>query len=177
MENWGAITYREIALLFDPNNSAANTRQRIAEIVSHEMAHMWFGDLVTMEWWDDLWLNESFASWMGNKAVDHIFPQWDMWTQFVFQDTNGGLNLDGLKNSHPIEVEVTNPAEIGELFDAISYNKGRRGSQNAGRLPGRGDFPPGYSTDTSRPTSTATPGRRTFGPAWMRSPASPLPPS
>ena len=124
MENWGAITYREIALLFDPNNSAANTRQRIAEIVSHEMAHMWFGDLVTMEWWDDLWLNESFASWMGNKAVDHIFPQWDMWTQFVFQDTNGGLNLDGLKNSHPIEVEVTNPAEIGELFDAISYNKG-----------------------------------------------------
>ena len=124
MENWGAITYREIALLFDPENSAANTRQRIAEIVSHEMAHMWFGDLVTMEWWDDLWLNESFASWMGNKAVDHIRPEWDMWTQFVFQDTNGGLSLDGLKNSHPIEMQVTNPAEIGELFDAISYNKG-----------------------------------------------------
>ncbi len=124
MENWGAITYREIALLFDPANSAANTRQRIAEIVAHEMAHMWFGDLVTMEWWDDLWLNESFASWMGNKAVDHIRPEWDMWTQFVFQDTNGGLSLDGLKNSHPIEMQVTNPAEIGELFDAISYNKG-----------------------------------------------------
>ena len=124
MENWGAITYREIALLFDPVNSAANTRQRIAEIVAHEMAHMWFGDLVTMEWWDDLWLNESFASWMGNKAVDHIRPEWDMWTQFVFQDTNGGLSLDGLKNSHPIEMQVTNPAEIGELFDAISYNKG-----------------------------------------------------
>ncbi len=124
MENWGAITYREIALLFDPVNSAANTRQRIAEIIAHEMAHMWFGDLVTMEWWDDLWLNESFASWMGNKAVDHIRPEWDMWTQFVYQDTNGGLSLDGLKNSHPIEMQVTNPAEIGELFDAISYNKG-----------------------------------------------------
>ena len=124
MENWGAITYREIALLFDPANSASNTRQRIAEIIAHEMAHMWFGDLVTMEWWDDLWLNESFASWMGNKAVDHIRPEWDMWTQFVYQDTNGGLSLDGLKNSHPIEMEVTNPAEIGELFDAISYNKG-----------------------------------------------------
>ena len=124
MENWGAITYREIALLFDPANSAANTRQRIAEIVAHEMAHMWFGDLVTMEWWDDLWLNESFASWMGNKAVDHIRPEWDMWTQFVYQDTNGGLSLDGLKNSHPIEMQVANPAEIGELFDAISYNKG-----------------------------------------------------
>ena len=124
MENWGAITYREIALLFDPDNSAANTRQRIAEIIAHEMAHMWFGDLVTMEWWDDLWLNESFASWMGNKAVDHIRPEWDMWTQFVYQDTNGGLSLDGLKNSHPIEMQVANPAEIGELFDAISYNKG-----------------------------------------------------
>ena len=124
MENWGAITYREIALLFDPEISAANTRQRIAEIIAHEMAHMWFGDLVTMEWWDDLWLNESFASWMGNKAVDHIRPEWDMWTQFVYQDTNGGLSLDGLKNSHPIEMQVTNPAEIGELFDAISYNKG-----------------------------------------------------
>ena len=124
MENWGAITYRETALLYDEANSAANTQQRIAEVVAHEMAHMWFGDLVTMEWWDDLWLNESFASWMGNKAVDHLYPAWDMWTQFVFQDTNSGLSLDGLKNSHPIEVSVGNPAEIGELFDAISYNKG-----------------------------------------------------
>ena len=124
MENWGAITYRETALLYDEVNSAANTQQRVAEVVSHEMAHMWFGDLVTMDWWDDLWLNESFASWMGNKAVDHLYPSWDMWTQFVFQDTNSGLSLDGLKNSHPIEVSVGNPAEIGELFDAISYNKG-----------------------------------------------------
>ncbi|MSQ27697.1 MAG: helix-turn-helix domain-containing protein, partial [Dehalococcoidia bacterium] len=90
MENWGAITYRETALLFDPANSAAGTRQRILEVVSHEMAHMWFGDLVTMEWWDDLWLNESFASWLGDKAVDHLFPDWHMWTQFVANDTNGG---------------------------------------------------------------------------------------
>jgi puromycin-sensitive aminopeptidase len=124
MENWGAVTYRETALLYDPNNSAANTRQRIAEIVAHEMAHMWFGDLVTMEWWDALWLNESFASWMGNKAVDALFPEWDMWTQFVYQETSGGLALDGLANSHPIEVPVNNPAEIGEIFDSISYNKG-----------------------------------------------------
>ena len=88
------------------------------------MAHMWFGDLVTMEWWDDLWLNESFASWMGDKAVDHEYPEWDVWTQFVFQDTNRGLSLDGLRNSHPIEAKVENPAEIRELFDAISYSKG-----------------------------------------------------
>ena len=124
MENWGAITYRETALLYDPANSAANTRQRIAEVVAHEMAHMWFGDLVTMEWWDDLWLNESFASWMGTKAVDHLFRDWHMWTQFIYEDTNVGLNLDGLRASHPIEAKVRNPAEIRELFDAISYRKG-----------------------------------------------------
>jgi puromycin-sensitive aminopeptidase len=124
MENWGAITYRETALLFDTENSSAATRQRILEVVSHEMAHMWFGDLVTMEWWNDLWLNESFASWMGDKAVDNLYPEWNMWTQFVSNDTNSGLGLDGLRNSHSIEVEVTNPAQIRELFDAISYSKG-----------------------------------------------------
>ena len=124
MENWGAVTYRETALLVDPDNSSAGTRQRVAEVVAHEMAHMWFGDLVTMEWWDDLWLNESFASWMGTKAVDWLFPEWEMWTQFVNMDTNRALSLDGLKNSHPIEQEVKNPAEVSQLFDAISYSKG-----------------------------------------------------
>lgn len=124
MENWGCITYRETALLVDPENSSAGTRQRVAEVVAHEMAHMWFGDLVTMDWWDDLWLNESFASWMGTKATDWAFPEWDMWTQFVNMDTNRALSLDGLKNSHPIEQEVKDPAEISQLFDAISYSKG-----------------------------------------------------
>ncbi|MCZ6891802.1 MAG: M1 family metallopeptidase [Chloroflexi bacterium] len=124
MENWGAVTYRETALLFDPANSAPGTRQRIAEVVAHEMAHMWFGDLVTMAWWNDLWLNESFASWMATKAVDHLSPEWDMWTQFVSHDVNAGLGLDALENSHPIEAEVRNPAEISQLFDAISYSKG-----------------------------------------------------
>ena len=124
MENWGAITYRETALLVDPSISSAATRQRVAEVISHEMAHMWFGDLVTMVWWDDLWLNESFASWMGDKAVNHIYPEWKMWTQFVANDTNRALSLDGLKNSHPIEATVKTPAEVEELFDAISYSKG-----------------------------------------------------
>ncbi len=124
MENWGCVTYRETALLVDPENSSAGTRQRVAEVVAHEMAHMWFGDLVTMEWWDDLWLNESFASWMGTKAVDWLFPEWEMWTQFVNMDANRALSLDGLKNSHPIEQEVKNPAEVSQLFDAISYSKG-----------------------------------------------------
>ncbi len=124
MENWGAITYREIAILVDPKNSSAGTKQIVASIVSHEMAHQWFGNLVTMAWWDALWLNESFASWMGDKAVDYLFPEWDTWTSFVSSDTNRALSLDGLKNSHPIHQEVANPDEIGQLFDAISYSKG-----------------------------------------------------
>ncbi len=124
MENWGAITYRETALLVDPDHSSAITREVVAAIISHEMAHMWFGDLVTMAWWDDLWLNESFASWMGDKAVDVLHPEWEMWTQFLTHDTTNALSLDGLANSHPIEQEVNNPAEIGQLFDAISYSKG-----------------------------------------------------
>jgi len=124
MENWGCITYREPTLLVDENSSSAGTRQLVAEIVSHEMAHMWFGDLVTMAWWNDLWLNESFASWMGDKAVDALYPEWDKWNQFLVDDTGRALRLDGLKNSHPIEQAVDDPAEIGQLFDAISYSKG-----------------------------------------------------
>ncbi len=124
MENWGLITYRERALLVDPDKSSTRTRQGVAAIVSHEVAHMWFGDLVTMSWWNDLWLNESFASWMGDKAVDHLFPEWRVWTQFLSADTNQALSLDGLKNSHPIEQTVNHPTEIQELFDEISYSKG-----------------------------------------------------
>ena len=124
MENWGCITYREPALLVDPESSSSGTRQLVAEIVAHEMAHMWFGDLVTMSWWNDLWLNESFASWMGDKAVDALYPEWAKWNQFLVQETSGALRLDGLRNSHPIEQEVGDPAEIGQLFDSISYSKG-----------------------------------------------------
>ena len=124
MENWGCITYREPALLVDEESSSAGTRQLVAEIVAHEMAHMWFGDLVTMAWWNDLWLNESFASWMGDKAVDALFPEWEKWDQFLVDETARALQLDGLRSSHPIEQAVDDPAEIGQLFDAISYSKG-----------------------------------------------------
>jgi len=124
MENWGAITYRERILLLDPATSDMQTRQNIVDVIAHETAHMWFGDLVTMAWWDDLWLNESFASWMGTKAVDALHPDWQMWTQFLYLDTIRGLALDGLRNSHPIEVEVKDPAEVREIFDEISYSKG-----------------------------------------------------
>jgi puromycin-sensitive aminopeptidase len=124
MENWGAITYREVALLVDPDHSSAATRQRVAIIVAHEIAHMWFGNLVTMQWWNDLWLNEGFASWIEYKAVDHLFPEWEMWTQFLFADIGPAMALDGLRNTHPIEAEIKTPDDINELFDAISYSKG-----------------------------------------------------
>jgi puromycin-sensitive aminopeptidase len=124
MENWGLITYRETALLVDPKNSSAAARQRVAEVIDHELAHQWFGNLVTMEWWTDLWLNEGFASYMGPKAVDHQFPEWDVWTQFLADDYFVALRDDSLKNSHPIEIPVKNPHEIREIFDHITYSKG-----------------------------------------------------
>ena len=124
MENWGCISYRETALLVDPEKSSIQTKQLVAAIIAHEMAHMWFGDLVTMDWWNDLWLNESFASWMGDKAISNLYPEWDVWTKFLLDDTNRAFELDALDSSHPIEQEVKNPDEIGQLFDAISYSKG-----------------------------------------------------
>ncbi|HVF69584.1 MAG TPA: M1 family metallopeptidase, partial [Xanthomonadales bacterium] len=124
MENWGAITYRETALLVDPVHTATVNKQWVAIVIAHELAHQWFGNLVTMEWWTHLWLNEGFASYIEYLAVDHIFPEWDMWTQFVYMDHSRALELDGLENTHPIEVEVHNPTEISEIFDAVSYSKG-----------------------------------------------------
>jgi len=124
MENWGAITFRENALLFYSGKSSKATMQRIAEVVAHEIAHQWFGNLVTMNWWDDLWLNESFATYMGNKVVDHYWPEWKVWDQFVTDTVFGGMALDSLKSSHPIKVKVKNTAELEELFDEIAYEKG-----------------------------------------------------
>ncbi|MDB5238099.1 MAG: hypothetical protein JWM46_369 [Candidatus Kaiserbacteria bacterium] len=124
MENWGAITYRESALLVDPEHSSTMTKQWVALVIAHEIAHQWFGNLVTMEWWTHLWLNEGFASYIEYLAVDHIFPAWDIWTQFLVSDHGRALTADGLKHTHPIEVEVHHPAEITEVFDAVSYSKG-----------------------------------------------------
>jgi len=124
MENWGAITFRETVLLYDPKTSSTETKQHIAEVISHEIAHQWFGNLVTMKWWNDLWLNESFATFMATKAVDKYYPEWDFWDQFLISEMTGGLSLDSLKTSHPIDVKVKSPAEVRQIFDEISYNKG-----------------------------------------------------
>ncbi|KAG7220287.1 hypothetical protein INR49_018303, partial [Caranx melampygus] len=124
MENCGLVTYRETALLIDPKNSCSSSRQWVALVVGHELAHQWFGNLVTMEWWTHLWLNEGFASWIEYLCVDHCFPEYDIWTQFVSADYTRALDLDALDSSHPIEVNVGHPSEVDEIFDAISYSKG-----------------------------------------------------
>ena len=124
MENWGAITFRETILLYDPKTSSTRTKQYIAEVISHEIAHMWFGNLVTMKWWNDLWLNESFATFMATKFVDKFYPEWNLWDQFIEDAMNNAMGLDSLKTTHPIDVKVNSPSEIREIFDAISYDKG-----------------------------------------------------
>jgi tricorn protease interacting factor F2/3 len=123
MENWGAITFREAALLIDENSSVSN-RRRVTSIIGHEVAHQWFGDLVTMKWWNDLWLNESFATFMEAKTTDSLYPDWKMFDDFLLYDTGPALGGDSLRNTHPIDVNVSSPEEVSSIFDEISYGKG-----------------------------------------------------
>ncbi|XP_063596358.1 aminopeptidase N-like isoform X1 [Penaeus indicus] len=124
MENWGLITYRETAMLYDPAVSAASNKQRVVVVVAHELAHQWFGNLVTPEWWTDLWLNEGFASFMEFLGVNHSEPSWKMMEQFVTEDLQDVFAIDCLESSHPISIPVGHPDEINEIFDRISYAKG-----------------------------------------------------
>ena len=124
MENWGCVTYRETRLLIDPENTPLSTKIACSRTVSHELAHMWFGNLVTMKWWTDLWLNEGFARLMEFMAVDNIFPEWSVWLLFVQSVQTRALQIDALESSHPVQVDVSHPDEINEIFDAISYAKG-----------------------------------------------------
>ena len=128
MENWGAITFREIGLLVDEDNSSTASRQMVALVIAHELAHQWFGNLVTMEWWTHLWLNEGFATYIEHLAVDALFPEYDVWSQFATGMSGHGLahalKLDALNTTHPVEVPVHHPNEIGEVFDRVSYDKG-----------------------------------------------------
>jgi puromycin-sensitive aminopeptidase len=123
MENWGLITFREQTLLVDEHTSVS-TKQYVAIVVAHELTHQWFGNLVTMRWWTDLWLNEGFASWMEYLAIDNLFPEWHMWTQFAVDEQQSALRADSLEHTHPIEVPVHHPDEIRTIFDIISYQKG-----------------------------------------------------
>lgn len=123
MENWGCVTYREVDLLI-AETASSSQKQRVAIVVCHELAHQWFGNLVTMKWWDDLWLNEGFASWTENYAIDTLYPQWKMWDQFTTSSFASALRLDALRSSHPIQVPIAHAEEVEEVFDAISYCKG-----------------------------------------------------
>lgn len=127
MENWGLITYREIALLADPHTTSISSRQYIATVIAHELAHQWFGNLVTMKWWNDLWLNESFATLMEYLAVDAIHPEWNIWHSFATNESIIALRRDALDGVQSVQVAVNHPDEISTLFDpAIVYAKGAR---------------------------------------------------
>jgi aminopeptidase N len=125
MENWGLITFRETTLLADPKTSSIESQQLVALVVCHELSHQWFGNLVTMKWWDDLWLNESFANLMEYRAVDALYPEWHIWEQFVSMETGSAKRRDSLADVQPIHTDVNHPDEINTLFDpSIVYAKG-----------------------------------------------------
>jgi aminopeptidase N len=122
MENFGAITYRETDLLFDPKTASIDTEKNVSLVIAHEMAHQWFGDLVTMQWWDNLWLNEGFASWMENKPVEAMHPEWNI-DQDVAANQDQTLNLDAAPTTHAIKAKAETRDEIEQMFDGISYGK------------------------------------------------------
>ncbi|MCT8389767.1 M1 family peptidase [Leuconostoc holzapfelii] len=127
MENWGLVTYRESALLIDPENAALTQKHRVATIIAHELAHQWFGDLVTMAWWDDLWLNESFANMMEYVAIDALMPEWHIWESFQMNDVPLALQRDAIDGVQPVHVAINHPDEVNTFFDsAIVYAKGAR---------------------------------------------------
>lgn len=122
MENAGAIAFREAALLIDEKNSSAQLRRGVAQINSHEIAHMWFGDVVTMEWWNDIWLNEGFATWITNKPIDAWKPEWDLRVEEA-ANTSTSLTVDAMESTRPIRNKADTPAEINQMFDGIAYGK------------------------------------------------------
>jgi puromycin-sensitive aminopeptidase len=123
MENLGCVTFRETALLVDPSTASTTEVMRIADVVAHELAHMWFGDLVTMKWWNGIWLNEAFATFMEMMAVDSFRPQWKRWGQFATERA-ASMKVDGLASTRPVEIEVKRPEEADAMFDVLTYQKG-----------------------------------------------------
>lgn len=123
MENWGAIFYFDRVLLLDPSFSSADDRRRVFEVVAHEVAHQWFGDLVTMGWWDDLWLNEGFASWMADRVTAQLHPEWNQALAEV-DSRESAIRLDALASTHPVVQHILSPDELNQAFDSITYSKG-----------------------------------------------------
>lgn len=127
MENWGLVTYREAYLLLDPDNTSLEMKKLVATVITHELAHQWFGDLVTMKWWDNLWLNESFANMMEYLSVDALKPEWHIWEMFQTSEAPAALGRDATDGVQPIQMKINDPADIDSAFDAaIVYAKGSR---------------------------------------------------
>ena len=122
MENFGAITFRESDLLIDPKTASVAVKKEVALVITHEMAHQWFGDLVTMQWWDNIWLNEGFATWMENKAAAAMHPEWNI-DESVANDEEDTLYVDALPTTRAIRAQANTRDEIEEMFDSISYGK------------------------------------------------------
>ena len=124
MENWGAILYFDRAVLLDPKLSTESDRQDIFNVVAHEMAHQWFGDLVTMSWWDDLWLNEGYASWMASKVSNDLNPGWNVAAQTAAFARQGAFSIDAQSSTHPIIRHIETVDQVAQAFDTITYQKG-----------------------------------------------------
>ena len=134
MENFGCITFRESLLLLDPATSTHSEQQRVADVVAHELAHMWFGDLVTMRWWNGIWLNEAFATFMEIAACDAFRPDWERWTTFGLE-RSAAFDVDALESTRSIEFEVHSPADADGMFDVLTYQKGGCGPAHARAVP------------------------------------------
>jgi aminopeptidase N len=187
MENWGAILYNDAAFLYNPATSSQRTKEVVFEVVAHEIAHQWFGDLVTMAWWDNLWLNEGFASWMGTKATDHFNPEWQSWLR-ASEGKEWAMSLDARATTHPIQQPVATEEEANDAFDEITYLKGQSFIRMLESYLGETPFKEGiraymqrhrYSSTTtadlwqSLETSSGKP-VRSFAAGWTQQPGFPV---
>ena len=170
MENWGGITFFESRLLFDPATNAETAQRGIFSILAHEMAHQWFGDLVTMGWWDNLWLNEGFASWMQVKAAEHFYPQWQTWLNGYGQK-QFAMALDARRTSHPIQQPVADQSEATDRVRRHHLQQGPGADPHAGELSRRAGVSPTASATTWPRMPMATPPPPISGRRWRALPA------
>ena len=167
MENLGCITFRESLLLVDPATATQAEQQIVADVVAHELAHMWFGDLVTMRWWNGIWLNEAFATFMEIAACDAYRPDWERWTLFGLE-RSAAFETDSLRSTRPVEYEVRSPQDCEGMFDVLTYQKGGALLRMLEQYLGEDRFRAGVShylrtprlRRTPRPTTCGTPSRR-----------------
>ncbi len=177
MENLGCVTFRETALLVDPAQAGPAGAQRVAEVICHETAHMWFGDLVTMKWWNGIWLNEAFATFMELLAVDAFRPEWQRLGELRRRAARRPWPTDGLHDTRPVEFPVGRPEEAEGMFDVLTYQKGGSVLRMLEQYLGPDAVPPGHRRLPEPPTATATPRRLTSGTPSRRRRASRCGPS